>query len=261
MMDHAYFVGRVELLDFFNDLLDLQLAKIEQTASGAVACQLTEYIFPGSIPMQKVNWEARSDYEFIANYKLLQVAFSRNRVQRHVDVTRLIRAKYQDNLEFCQWLKAFFDQAGVVRENYDATAVRAKGKGGKKYNAFLEKTASKFGSRPLPRNRAPTPRSAQTTSKPTTPSKPKTPAKARVVTTRSSPAPTKKVPLKESSSGANRVAKVQVDAGLAKKNAEMERKISELETAVIGKLTLKQRSSHWNLIDYSRYVLRTRKGT
>ena len=100
MMDHAYFVGRVELLDFFNDLLDLQLAKIEQTASGAVACQLTEYIFPGSIPMQKVNWEARSDYEFIANYKLLQVAFSRNRVQRHVDVTRLIRAKYQDNLEF-----------------------------------------------------------------------------------------------------------------------------------------------------------------
>ena len=59
MMDHAYFVGRVELLEFFNDLLDLQLAKIEQTASGAVACQLTEYIFPGSIPMQKVNWEAR----------------------------------------------------------------------------------------------------------------------------------------------------------------------------------------------------------
>lgn len=59
MMDNAYFVGRVELLEFFNDLLDLQLAKIEQTASGAVACQLTEYIFPGSIPMQKVNWEAR----------------------------------------------------------------------------------------------------------------------------------------------------------------------------------------------------------
>jgi microtubule-associated protein, RP/EB family len=59
MMDNAYFVGRNELLTFFNDLLKLKLSKIEETASGAVACQLTEYIFPGSIPMSKVNWEAR----------------------------------------------------------------------------------------------------------------------------------------------------------------------------------------------------------
>lgn len=59
MMDTAYFVGRGELLDFFNDLLGTRLSKIEQTASGAVACQLTEYVFPGSIPMSRVNWEAK----------------------------------------------------------------------------------------------------------------------------------------------------------------------------------------------------------
>lgn len=59
MMDSAYFVGRRELLEFFNDLLNLQLTKIEQTASGAVACQLMEYIYPKSIPMSRVNWEAK----------------------------------------------------------------------------------------------------------------------------------------------------------------------------------------------------------
>jgi hypothetical protein len=59
MMDQAYFVGRGELLDFLNNLLDLQLTKIEQTASGAIACQLTEYIFPKCIAMSRVNWEAR----------------------------------------------------------------------------------------------------------------------------------------------------------------------------------------------------------
>jgi len=83
MMDAAYFTGRKELLEFCNDLLHLKLAKIEETASGAIACQLTELIFPGSIPMSKVNWEARSDYEFIQNYKLLQNAFNKHNVQRY----------------------------------------------------------------------------------------------------------------------------------------------------------------------------------
>ena len=56
-------------------------------------------IFPGSIPMQRVNWEAKSDYEYIQNYKLLQQAFAKNKVQRYVDVDKLIRAKYQG--EYC----------------------------------------------------------------------------------------------------------------------------------------------------------------
>jgi RP/EB family microtubule-associated protein len=134
MMDGAYFTSRNELLTFFNTLLNLNLTKIEQTASGAVACQLTEYLFPGSIPMSKVNWAAKSSHEYVANYKLLQKAFTANKVQRYVDVDKLIRGKYQDNLEFCQWLKAFFDMQShhaSNREVYDAVAVRAKGKGGK----------------------------------------------------------------------------------------------------------------------------------
>ena len=83
--------------------------------------------------MSKVNWSAKSSHEYVGNYKLLQKAFTKNKVQRYVDVDKLIRGKYQDNLEFCQWLKAFFDMqnGGVGREDYDPVAVRAKGKGGK----------------------------------------------------------------------------------------------------------------------------------
>lgn len=84
--------------------------------------------------MSKVNWSAKSSHEYVANYKLLQKAFTKNKVQRFVDVDKLIRGKYQDNLEFCQWLKAFFDQqigAACGREDYDPVAVRARGKGGK----------------------------------------------------------------------------------------------------------------------------------
>jgi len=140
MMDAAYFTGRKELLEFFNELLDLNLTKIEQTAPGAIACQMADIIFPNTIPMSKVNWEARSDYEFVQNYKLLQNAFNKNHVQRYVDVDKLIRAKYQDNLEFCQWMKAFYDQSGVHRPDYDPRVVRARGKGGKKFNMLHNKT-------------------------------------------------------------------------------------------------------------------------
>jgi hypothetical protein len=71
MMDAAYFTGRKELLEFFNDLLDLNLKKIEETAPGAIDFQLTEAIFPGTIPMTRVSWEARTDYEFCSKLQAL----------------------------------------------------------------------------------------------------------------------------------------------------------------------------------------------
>jgi RP/EB family microtubule-associated protein len=244
MMDSAYFVGRMELLDFFNSLLDLQLTKIEQTASGAVACQLTDYIYPGSIPMAKVNWEAKADYEFVSNYKLLQKAFSMQKVQRHVDVDKLIRAKYQDNLEFCQWLKAFYDQSGAVRDDYDAKAVRAKGKGGVRYNDLQEKQGSKAG--PAGRARAPVrpvapttkPRVPATTAPKTAPKPRPSPVSNTATRTATRPTTIAKAPLKASENrsrpapGAD-TGKFGADAQLMKKTAEMMTKIEELETTVM----------------------------
>jgi len=130
MMDGAYFVGRKEILDWLNDLLSLDLAKIEQTASGAVACAVLDSIYPGKIPMHKVNWNAKQDYEFIGNYKVLQSCFNKFKIDKHIEVDRLIRAKYQDNLEFMQWFKRFHELNAGDCEGYDAVAARTKGKGG-----------------------------------------------------------------------------------------------------------------------------------
>jgi len=131
LMDAAYFVSKNELLAFFNNTLDMNLTKIEQTCTGAVACQLCEYIFPKSIPVSRIDWSCKASFEYVANYKLLQAAFNKNRVRRHLDVDKLIQGKFQINLEFCQWLKAWHDQQVPDRGDYDAAAVRAKGKGGK----------------------------------------------------------------------------------------------------------------------------------
>jgi RP/EB family microtubule-associated protein len=71
--------------------------------------------------MSRVNWKAKNDYEFISNLKILQVAFDKAGVKRYVEVEKLSKAKYQDNLEFVQWLKRYYDLNGGDRgSNYDA---------------------------------------------------------------------------------------------------------------------------------------------
>lgn len=133
MMDGAFFVGRKEILDWINTTLDLNLSKIEETASGAVACQLLDIMHPGQVPMHKVNWGAKQSFEFVGNYKILQTCFTKLNIERHVDVDRLISARYMDNLEFMQWFKRFFEMSVSDTGDYDAYTQRCKGKGGAQY--------------------------------------------------------------------------------------------------------------------------------
>ena len=135
MMEGAFFVGKRAILQFLNDLLKLKLQKIEETASGVVACSLTDIIFPGTVNMKKVNWGAKHEHEYVQNYKVLQDAFKKAGVSKVVPVQQLIRGKYQDNLEFMQWFKRFFEINCSGEVNYDAVARRNLGKGGGSYYA------------------------------------------------------------------------------------------------------------------------------
>jgi microtubule-associated protein, RP/EB family len=130
LMEGAYFVGRRDIMDFINNTLDLRLAKVEDTASGCVACQLLDMMFPNVVPMSKVNWSANKDFEYVANYKILQTGFTKLSIDRHIDVDRLITGKYMDNLEFMQWFKRYFELTVSDVSGYDCIGQRSKGKGG-----------------------------------------------------------------------------------------------------------------------------------
>ncbi|KAF7768424.1 hypothetical protein Agabi119p4_7667 [Agaricus bisporus var. burnettii] len=114
--------SRTDLLAWLNDLLQINYTKIEQCGSGGAYCQILDSIY-GDVPMSRVKMNAKHDYEFLANYKIMQNIFKSKKIDRPIPVERLSKCKMQDNLEFLQWMKKFWDSnyGGHV---YDAVARR-----------------------------------------------------------------------------------------------------------------------------------------
>lgn len=118
--------SRTELVQWLNDLLQLNYTKVEQCGTGGVYCQVIDSIY-GDVPMGRVKMNAKHEYEYLANFKILQNTFKAKKIDKPIPVEKLVKCKMQDNLEFLQWIKRFWE-ANASGEPYDA-AGRRKGGG------------------------------------------------------------------------------------------------------------------------------------
>jgi microtubule-associated protein, RP/EB family len=60
----------------------------------------------------------------VANFKILQQTFTKLGIMKNIEVEKLVKCKYQDNLEFLQWFKKIFDNNGVSGKEYNAQGRR-----------------------------------------------------------------------------------------------------------------------------------------
>jgi len=116
-------LSRHDMLAWVNDCLQASFTKIEELCTGAAYCQFMDMLFPGSVPVKRVKYRTNLEHEYIQNFKVLQGAFKKMNVEKIITVDKLIKGRFQDNFEFLQWFKKFFD-ANYDGRDYDPLAVR-----------------------------------------------------------------------------------------------------------------------------------------
>ncbi|KAF2205625.1 hypothetical protein GQ43DRAFT_436854 [Delitschia confertaspora ATCC 74209] len=119
--------SRQELVAWLNNLLQLNITKVEQCGTGAALCQVFDSIFY-DVPMSRVKFNANTEYAYLQNFKILQNVFTKHQIDRPIPVEALVKCKMQDNLEFLQWTKRYWDQY-FPGHDYDPVS-RRKGQPG-----------------------------------------------------------------------------------------------------------------------------------
>ncbi|XP_017839425.1 microtubule-associated protein RP/EB family member 1 isoform X2 [Drosophila busckii] len=117
-------LSRHDMLAWVNDCLQSQFSKIEELCTGAAYCQFMDMLFPNSVPVKRVKFRTNLEHEYIQNFKILQAGFKKMSVDKIIPVDKLIKGRFQDNFEFLQWFKKFFD-ANYDGRDYDPLVARA----------------------------------------------------------------------------------------------------------------------------------------
>ncbi|UJR15897.1 hypothetical protein I4U23_002820 [Adineta vaga] len=164
-------LSRNDILQWINTALEANFIKVEDLCSGSAYCQFMEMMFPGAIGSRskRVKWNTKLEHEYINNFKVLQEYFKALTVDKIVPVEKLVKGKFQDNFEFVQWFKKFFDANYTAAHDYDPVAARdgqPLGSGGKA-SAATSGIRAPPAPRPAPPTRAaPAPTRAPPATKP-----------------------------------------------------------------------------------------------
>nr|CAD7198830.1 unnamed protein product [Timema douglasi] len=155
-------LSRHDMLAWVNDCLSSNFTKIEELCTGAAYCQFMDMLFPGSVVLKKVKFKTNLEHEYIQNFKILQSGFKKMGVDKVIPVDKLIKGRFQDNFEFLQWFKKFFDANYDGREydGYEARGGASLGSGSRNGSMGQLPVVMAPPVRPAPKAAPPPPRPA-----------------------------------------------------------------------------------------------------
>ena len=146
-------LSRHHMLAWVNDSLMTNYSKVEELCTGAAYCQFMDMLFSNCVDLKKVKFVTKfgtkSEYESLSiqNFKILQQAFKKMQVDKIIPLEKLSKGRFQDNFEFLQWFKKFFD-ANYDGQEYDPMAARdgveLGGTGGSKMRLVTSNGQSKM---------------------------------------------------------------------------------------------------------------------
>ncbi|KAG4306090.1 hypothetical protein PORY_000078 [Pneumocystis oryctolagi] len=126
--------SRHELLAWLNQLTSLNISKVEQCGKGYVYAHVFDSIY-GDVPFRKINvFNCNNEYQYIQNWRVIQSIFTQHKIDKVIYVDRLVKCKFQDNLEFLQWVKKFWDQ------HYNGAEYNALGRRDVKPNSSMTRS-------------------------------------------------------------------------------------------------------------------------
>ena len=102
-------LGRNAIVEWINNTAGTKHSKVEELCSGVAYCKCMQLLFPDNISIRKLKLNAKLEREYLHNMKLLQACFVLTNVVKVIPIDRLVKGRFQDNIEFIQWFKKFFD--------------------------------------------------------------------------------------------------------------------------------------------------------
>lgn len=115
-----------EIIDWIQkDFAQPNFKDIKQLHEGAVIAQILDRMFPGTVRLEKANFNPTSQEHIVTNWKVVQGGLDKNQIQRAFDVPKLMLPNAMILLlEAVQWLRftcEMQEKAGQLPP-YDAEA-------------------------------------------------------------------------------------------------------------------------------------------
>ena len=105
MIKNAKSVGRLELLSWINNLCECDYPRVETCCDGIGYAQVLDAMAPSQpFPLHKLNFNAKSKEERIANLKLFQAHLKKLRLPFVPDCTSIANGRFQNNIEVIMFL-------------------------------------------------------------------------------------------------------------------------------------------------------------